>query len=432
MQFSALWVMGMNDSAWPPPARPNPLLPAEIQSRVRAPNAGAEVQLAFARAIHTRLLNSAPDVSFSWPRSEGASELRPSPLLGSLLPGETCDAPPSPTWVAMAVASQGVALAPPIVDSQAPPPLDGEKVPGGTGLLKAQAICPAWAYFQYRLGAVRLKEPVEGLDPMTRGTLVHGALEAFWKKVRSSERLLAMSARESAATVEQVVDQVLDAVGQDRKREPLPARFKRLERSRMIRLLADWLELESSRAQAFTVVDCERRVRASIEGIAVNMTIDRIDQLEDGRLVVLDYKTGARIDFKNWASARITEPQLPIYAAIARPGEGEVAAVAFAKVVLAEPGFAGIAEDEGLLPGVAALASKAGEKIFPNQQFPDWPTVLAHWQTAISAIAREVKAGHAAVTFASEDDLKYCEVLPLLRLPEQRSQMASQDPGGKS
>jgi exodeoxyribonuclease-5 len=431
MQFSALWVMGMNDSAWPPPARPNPLLPAEVQARVRAPNASAEVQVAFAQAIHGRLLNSAPDVSFSWPRSEGASELRPSPLLGSLLPGEACDAPPSPTWVARAAASQGAALAPPIEDTQAPPPQDDEKVPGGTGLLKAQAICPAWAYFQYRLGAVRLKEPVEGLDPMTRGTLVHGALEAFWKLVRSSERLLAMGDGERAATVEQVVDQVLDAFGEDRKREPLPARFKRLERSRMTKLLADWLALESSRGQAFTVVDCERRVRASIEGITVNMSIDRIDQLEDGRLLVIDYKTGARIDFKNWASARITEPQLPIYAAIAKPGEGEVAAVAFAKVVLAEPGFAGIAEDEGLLPGVAALASKAGERYFPSQQFPNWPALLAHWQATVSAIAREVKCGHAAVVFTSEDDLKYCEVLPLLRLPECRSQLASQEPGGQ-
>jgi exodeoxyribonuclease-5 len=35
-------------------------------------------------------------------------------------------------------------------------------------------------------------------------------------------------------------------------------------------------------------------------------------------------------------------------------------------------------------------------------------------------VAREVRAGVAGVSFANEGDLKYCEVLPLLRLPERR------------
>lgn len=30
LSFDALWVMGMNDDLWPPPPRPNPLLPAEV------------------------------------------------------------------------------------------------------------------------------------------------------------------------------------------------------------------------------------------------------------------------------------------------------------------------------------------------------------------------------------------------------------------
>jgi exodeoxyribonuclease-5 len=79
--LDALWVMGMNDHIWPPPTRPNPLLPAESQRKAGAPNSCSAVQAEFAALIHQRLLKSAPELVFSWARKEGERELRPSPLL---------------------------------------------------------------------------------------------------------------------------------------------------------------------------------------------------------------------------------------------------------------------------------------------------------------------------------------------------------------
>ncbi|MDV7395613.1 hypothetical protein RZS08_29765, partial [Arthrospira platensis SPKY1] len=72
------------------------------------------------------------------------------------------------------------AWAPLMDDHRAPPVNAGDTVRGGTALLKAQAICPAWAYFRYRLGAGRLDEAAEGMDPRQRGTLLHTALEHLW------------------------------------------------------------------------------------------------------------------------------------------------------------------------------------------------------------------------------------------------------------
>ena len=37
--FDALWVAGMTSDAWPPPARPNPLVPIELQRRAGIPAA---------------------------------------------------------------------------------------------------------------------------------------------------------------------------------------------------------------------------------------------------------------------------------------------------------------------------------------------------------------------------------------------------------
>jgi len=151
------------------------------------------------------------------------------------------------------------------------------------------------------------------------------------------------------------------------------------------------------------------------------MVVDRIDRLADRRLVIIDYKTGRSIDFRNWAEQRITEPQLPIYAALVAD---DVSAAVFAKVLLDAPAFAGVADDRDVLPGVQGIGGDR-QKIFDPAEFPDWTAVVTHWRERLHAIAREVKAGAAGVAFADEKALQYCEVLPLLRLPERRRLLAA-------
>lgn len=415
LAFDALWVMGMNDHVWPPAARPNPLLPAELQRQAGTPHASAEVELAFAAAVHRRLLAAAPDVTFSWSRQEGTRLLRPSPLLAGI--------PAAPP----AVAAIPAAAAPPplerLPDSQAPAVAPGEKVAGGTGLLRAQAICPAWGFYQFRLGAKALRQAVEGLDAMERGTLVHGALESFWQAVGSSDGLLALDDGACRRRVAAAVATALDAFEAASHRQ-LPPRFRRLEAARLERLVTAWLTVERQRSVGFTVIACERKSVIEIEGIQVTTVIDRIDRLPDGRLVVLDYKTGQGIDTRNWAEERITEPQLPIYAAIALPQEGDeaVAGVAFAKVVLDNPAFAGVGEEKELLPGIVGLDDPKRRQ-FTGERFAAWSDLLAHWHARLHAVAAEVRAGAAGVRLADEKALRYCEVLPLLRLAERRQQL---------
>jgi exodeoxyribonuclease-5 len=47
----------------------------------------------------------------------------------------------------------------------------------------------------------------------------------------------------------------------------------------------------------------------------------------------------------------------------------------------------------------------------------------AVWAERIREVAREVKAGVAAVVFEKESDLQYCEVKPLLRLADRQQQI---------
>lgn len=421
--LDAIWVMGMNDHIWPPASRPNPLLPARLQRGAQTPNADSAAQAAFAEAIHRRLLKSAREVVFSSAEKDGERLLRMSPLMQGI-PNDNSEYPMQAT-LAEAMAKDKPADSLQFFDDhQAPAIAEGQHLAGGTGLLKAQAICPAWAFYQYRLYARELKVPVNGLDAMERGTLVHAVLEFFWQDRGWHEiRELGTDALHAAVTA--AAEQALLRFGAERETS-FPPPFLQLEQARLTKLAMAWLtEVELQRPQAFSVVAREQKQEIEIEGVSITLVVDRIDALDDGRLIVMDYKTGLRNNYSNWANVRISEPQLPIYAAFVLAAD-DVAAVCFAQVRMDKNGFIGLAAEPELLQGVTALEDRKGRELFPETDFPDWRHLLEQWRSRIASIARELRSGEAAVRFASEKELAYCEVLPLLRLPERQLQYERQ------
>ncbi len=402
-----LWVMGLNEGAWPPAPRPNPLLPAELQRRAGISAARADSLAVEAQSLQALWCQSAGEVVFSWAQREGERPLRASPLLAQI---------PRRDWPLVSALPFSPEPLERLDDARAPPVGAAERIRGGTALLAAQAVCPAWAFYQYRLGAAVLPAPTFGLDGRARGSLLHAALEEFWRG-RSLADLTQMDQGTRSAEIKRVVAHAL--AGFDRRAaEPLPPRLRQLEGERLQVLLAVWLEVEAQRAP-FRVVACEEKCPLDIGGLPVRVVIDRIDELEDGRLVVIDYKSGRNVSADSWAEPRISEPQLPIYAALAFPGRA-VAAVVLARVTRDEPVFLGVAQSDGLLPEVKSLAAQ--RKRYAEDEFPDWDALRRLWAERITELAREVRDGIAAVVFADEKVLAYCDVRPLLRIAERQQQ----------
>ena len=421
-RFDAVWVLGLHAAVWPPPPQPNPLLPYAAQRRAASPNACAAVQAEFAQQVQQRLLRAAPALWLSWPRSEGAAPCQPSPLLS---PRATeCAAPPNPHWSAQVLRSgQALTARETLDDAWAPPMSAEEAARGGSALLRAQALCPAWAYFQYRLAALGLPEASEGLEPRQRGSLMHAALAQLWQDLKDAPTLHALSAAECEAAIERACRAALDAHAANPLHPPLPARRRALEQRRLHLLLQRWLELERSRGSGFVVIGIEQNQEIELAGLRLKLQIDRIDQLDDGRLLVIDYKSSQSIDTGNWASQRPSEPQLPLYAACAALPPGPVAGALFAKVRRKDPGWAGLVADAAANPnGAARYDDTRSRARYPLARFPTWNAVLQHWRERLQALATEVRLGDAAVRLADPALLRHCEVLPLLRLSERRSQ----------
>lgn len=410
--IDAIWVMGMNDHIWPPPTDLNPLLPASLQRDLLTPGASPNAQSVFAQTIHTRLCNSAQQVTFSWSHKAGERELRASPLLADI-----------PVAVNVGQANtMAEALAQPLQlqlvdDALAPPLQTEEKLRGGTKLLAAQAVCPAWTFYQYRLGATALEEPSDGLDNMTRGNLVHAVLQHFWLCCTDLPTLRQLSSDALDSKIRHAVDTALAEIAQT-----LPPQLVRIEQKRLYQLIQAWLGVEMQRDD-FRVAACEAVYPIEIAGLAIECRIDRIDALDNDTLVIIDYKTGSS-DPKttSWAQDRMKEPQLPLYASIALK-DNQVVAVCFAKVHADECKFIGLAQDEGI-PNITPLAQLKSNSIF--KAYETFPTLIAHWRSSLERIAEEIRDGKAGVIFEDENDLMYCDVKPLLRLPERQLQFETQ------
>ncbi len=413
LRFDALWVAGMSDARWPESLAPHPLLPGALQRRLAMPRAQGAHELTLARAMVAELAGAAPEVIFSYPLRDGEVALQAFAPLRALppqsVPVPALDQP-------LAAVQAGAVVLEQITWGDAPPCVAAEPVRGGSSLLRDQAACPFNAFAIWRLGARALPEPEPGLNRAERGNLVHRALELFWRDLPDQMALLALSPAARAEHLSAAIAGALEELARQRP-ELRGGRLRAVESACLERLLAHWLALETLRPP-FAVAVREQDFALELDGLPIRLRIDRIDRLADGRLLLIDYKTG-NIKAGGWAGARPEEPQLPLYAlAVAdSPADssgGALAGIAFARVRIddkASGALLGITDTAELIPGCKTLA----EYGLPT----DWPDALAQWRHDLGALAQEFLRGTATIACYTRSVDNQTELLPLNRLPEQ-------------
>jgi len=403
-QFDHLWIMGLNGETWPLPPRPNPFLPIRVQRKHNVLHASPEREFAFALQITRRLLGAGKEVIVSYPATDGETQLTPSPLISHLALMNT-DPAAAHRWAHLFNHIEFEQL----TDQQGPA-VDGHvHVSGGTGLVKAQAACPFSAFAGYRLNARPLESPDSGLNDRNRGTLVHEALEFFWEELQTHSRLMAISPGDLDTSVKKAVDRAVSAMAVRHPRT-FKQRFSAIEKQRLVALLLEWLEMDRQRSP-FTVIGREKKLVHTIAGIELRTYADRIDRLDDGRLVIVDYKTGEP-SVKDWFTARIAEPQLPLYSFVV---DAPVAGVVFAQVKKGAVKYLGVAAEKEMIPG----AAWPGKKRSPMEKVSAITAVIDRWQEQIESLADEIRQGYAAVAPVSINKrCKYCELGPLCRVGE--------------
>jgi ATP-dependent helicase/nuclease subunit B len=372
LRFDHLMVLGLHGEAWPRPARPNSLLPVNLQRRAGVPRGCAEWELQFARRMMTGWLHAAPDVVFSHAAAEEDRMLRASPLLMRF--PRAAAASDVDDYSRLVAASRSLETLEDIVVQPLQP---GMRASGGASVFRDQAACPFRAFAAHRLGASQVEHPTEGLDASERGTLVHAALAHFWSAVRDHAGLNAGNVEEQ---VREAVDRAL-AQFAPRRRSLFQSRFIDLERERLAGVLLEWLEVDRRRPP-FAVLPPEQAQDVEIGGLRLRVRLDRVDRLPDGREVLIDYKTGEAAT-RHWLGERPDEPQLPAYA-VARTQRP--AGLAFAIVKRGKCRLHGLAEDAEIGKGIDSL-----EAARIDGKADDWPAQVAAWAATLDALGAQFR-----------------------------------------
>ena len=369
--YTHLWVVGMSNTQWPASATPNPLLPVNLQRKKELPRSSPEHETRLAQELTHRALAAGNQVVFSYSAISDGLDQKPSSLLPALVDLQT-------PQLASPINVDLTSLSFEVVDTEFAPPLEeSEKhVTGGASLLRAMAASPFYAFAQWRLGASALPEPKTGLDPAERGTLVHWVLDSIWNKLGSSAALAAMNETEIESLCDGIAKQELQRWQQ--RHGWLTQAYQDLEVARLSRLAQRWLQLEAERSP-FKVRESETHLEAKLGALHFNLRLDRLDELENGSLILIDYKTGQNISKENWLELPPAEPQLPLYAISL---DEQPSAICFAQ----------LRPDQMRMAGIGQQAYESG-----FYEIDHWDELIELWRSSLSALAAEYESGLARV-----------------------------------
>lgn len=425
LTFDHAWIINCNDQVWPPSVKANPFLPYSLQRDNLIPGSHSDIQHKMASTTFAMLCNAVKaELCASHHASDGDQEFRPSSFIASFEP-------------AQAEAEIIGRLSNPEIGKTVSPPIetvsDHEFVPlqadaqslGGHQVLSDQSSCPFRGFALHRLQADPLEPFASGLSRMARGSAMHRALEYLYQQVNSGRQLQEMSADALDALCTSAATEAIKWLSARHSRLMTP-RFARIEQDRMQMLLKRFLgsgEAEQGRGD-FQVLGREERHEWHYEGMRFNLVIDRIDQLADGGLAVIDYKTGkATPSNSSWLDERPEDLQLPFYYTVMSSQQpAPVNAVAIAHINAARIGYSGLAADDGFH---SRIKSSADDRYIRK----DWADLAVTFPARVQTIAREFSQGCTVVDPVNgAQTCRYCALNKLCRIDE-LSQGASEDTG---
>jgi len=296
-------------------------------------------------------------------------------------------------------------------DTQGPKWSDPGRAKGGSRIFSDQSVCAFKAFATHQLGFDQHTEPEFGLDGLDRGNVLHHCLNLIWGDIQSQSQLRAMDEKARLNVINRVLEQLFVdetlALSGDKKR------LLRHEWPRLQVILMAWLDVEERRPIPFVVVEREEQREGELGGIRFRYIVDRVDVTEDGRSVIIDYKTG-EVNRREWLGERVKSPQMPLYAlSLDGVKNKATSGIAFAKVKQGELKYVELAEAD--IFRKASTKKQQEETLLWQQSRDSWPAIFEQ-------LAKDFLAGRAEVEPIDQGVCSYCELHSFCRVSQLREQ----------
>jgi probable DNA repair protein len=388
LEFDCAAVLGMSDETWPLPPKSWPFVPSKLRREREVPGSDGPGMQEERRRKTQSLFQSASTIFTTYSG-------RLAPLARSFL--SSFAAEPAVWEGRLPVQSYSPAVLESIDDTVGPPFQLDEIAAGGVGIIKSQSLCPFRAFAEYRLHACRPEDGYFGIDARDRGSFLHKALEHVWKNLQTLERLQSLSEDELRELIRAAAFEAI----QERPAGPFHQLTRQSERERLEALVLRWLLYEKERKTPFTVEHLEKPRSINLNGLQLELRIDRIDRLPDKSVILIDYKS-SDLTLKDLEGSRPAEPQLLIYAAAT---EENVEGIYIAKTRPRQPESVGFAHNEHF-----PLTKQSRKKT-------SWAQLRDESRGCLHAIAAEFIRGYAAVR-PERGACDYCDLPMLCRIGE--------------
>ncbi len=390
LEYSHLWVSGMDANSFPQGAQHNPFIPARIAQQHQLPRVTPNQELAFANRILRQWLQSGADISFSYVRMQDAYEVLPSLPVRAIAESVGTNFSQRQDFTRYHPYFQRANVALTQSEDWNGTPLPDGVVQGGSGMLQDQLECPFRAFARHRLGVRQEREPSEFPDALERGIVLHSVMQRLGNTYATRKQLLALTTEEIYAACEHVLMQ----------QRPLPDLFVANECARLSALIEQWIAIEELRFP-FSIEATEQNYQLSLEGLTFNLRVDRIDRQEE-TLTVFDYKTSTR-SINGATKSPPTDLQLPIYSLL----DPDISNVVYAC----------IGDKEVKATGVGAQPLDATNKGVLKIHSPlmSWAEQREQWHTTLSELARSIQQGDARVT-PQKNACRYCDLQSFCRI----------------
>jgi len=381
LQKADLMILGgMNESVWPSPPSPDPWLAPQIRRTLGLP--GLEFRTGLAAHDFKSALG-APRVLLTRARRDGRSPTVASRLwlrLQAMTGGMTRDQ----KLERLAAALDSSAPVEPVSRPAPRPPAEARPRKIAVTDLDRLNADPFAFYARAILGLPKL-DPVDAEHHAAwKGTAVHEVLQAWFD--RDGCDPVRLKARAETMIADEAIHPLLRAMWSPRLLEAV-----------------EWIaaESEKDREAGRTPILAEQKGEASIAGVTLHGRVDRIDRLADGKLAIIDYKTG----------------QAPAKRAVA---EGFALQLGLLSLIAREGGFGEISGDAGAHEywSLAKKNGKIGYRQSPDKdEGPDAFVARAYAQFA-EAVAKYLLGDEPFEAKLNPAYAPYEEYDQLMRLEE--------------